>query len=279
MHKFLALPLTFLLLCACSDKNLPSSNSIADTPPKGKVMRLRAEFSINDRFTMVGKPSSKGMGEREQVIKGSFDQLVEVEMQDKGNSFVFRAIDGKPARVDAIITEKGHYDAEDPESSGVTKLSSHSNFSGSIMNNMDFKITRSAMGRGDEISMKMEGDLTGEAQSIITQKDGQFITDEGGMWDSVLEKTKPSDPHRRHYSKTWIIVPTLGARPTNDPVAEMFYDGIVASPSMFHKGLVTSPNRQQWHYKGTLVHADTDKPTETMKWLETLEVTLQLDPP
>lgn len=238
---------------------------------------------MSDRFSLIAKPSSKGMGEREQLIQGSFDQMVEVEMKDDGKSFVFRPIDGKPAKVLATITEKGHYDAEDPESSLVIKSSTHSNFSGTIMENMNFEIKRSAMGKGDEISMKMEGELTGEAQTIITQRDNnKLITDEGGMWDSILEKVNPPDPHRRHYSKTWIIVPTLGPRPEidpNDPLKLMMYDAIAAGPSVFHVGLVTSPNRQQWHYKGTIVHNDSDKPTETMKWLETLELTLRLDPP
>ncbi len=280
MHKFLVLPFTFLLLCACTEKNLPSDNPQSDTTPKGKVMRLHAEFSMGDHFSFIAKPSSRGTGEREQLIKGSFDQIVEVDMQDDGKSFTFRPINGKPATVVSTITEKGHSSAEDPESPILIQSTSHANFSGTIMNNLDFKIKRSEMGQGDEITMKMEGELTGEAQSIATLPDhSKTTTDEAGMWDSILEKVNPPDPHRRHYSKTWIIVPTLGTRPGNEPVAQMLYDAIIAAPSMFHQGLVTSPNRQQWHYKGTLVRADTDKPTEAMKWLETLELTLRLDPP
>ena len=62
-------------------------------------MRLQAEFSMSDRFSMIAKPSSKGMREREQLIQGSFDQMVEVEMKDDGKSFVFRPIERKPAKV------------------------------------------------------------------------------------------------------------------------------------------------------------------------------------
>ena len=238
---------------------------------------------MSDRFSLVAKPSSKGMSEREQLIQGSFDQMVEVEMKEDGKSFVFRPIDSKPAKVLATITEKGHYDSEDPESSLVIKASTHSNFSGKILENMPFEIKRSAMGQGDEISMKMEGELTGEAQSVTTARDNsKFVTDEGGMWDSILEKVNPPDPHRRHYAKTWLFYPTLDPRPEkdpNDPLKLMTYDAIAAGPSVFYVGLVTSPNRQQWHYKGTLVHNDSDKPTETMKWLETVELTVRLDPP
>ena len=77
---------------------------------------------MTDRFSLIAKPSSEAISEREQLIQGSFDQMVEVEMKEDGKSFVFSPIEDKPAKVLATITEKGHSDSEDPESSLVIKL-------------------------------------------------------------------------------------------------------------------------------------------------------------
>ena len=279
---------TSLMLAACGGGGLPGVPSVPSGPPTGGTpapkpaqteMRLHADFKIQEQSFLHAKPISKGNYNRDQVITGTLDQAVYVDGFSANDTSAFHGIPNKAMVVNATITEIGQGHNEDPNSSSFIQSDASSSFTGPISNPIDIAIKRSALGVGDELSIRMQSNLTGKATTIYKFSNGQTQTlPEVSEFVSLLEKDTSSagDPNTlRKYAKNWLIVPTLGVRPT-DPLEQKTYDAIVQAPQYFHQGFTTSVSRKLWKYTGKIVPINTDTATESTQSSETVAITICL---
>ena len=278
---------TSLMLAACGG-GLPGAPSVPSGPPTGSTpvpkplqteMRLHADFTILEQSFLHAKPLQKGNYNRDQTMTGTLDQAVYIDGFSANDTSAFHAIPNKAMTVNATITEADNGHSEHPGDSTVVQYDSHSAFAGPISNPIDISIKRSALGVGDELSLRLEAKLSGKGNQIFKSPNGQ--TTELAVPSDItsileLDTSSPGDPNTlRKYAKTLWILPTLGARPI-DPLDQQMYDAILKAPTVVHLGMITSPARRLWTYSGKLFYANTDTAIETTQLSETVAITICL---
>lgn len=266
--------LAILALTGCGNKAADTSAPADDAPapPKAQTVRLVGTISIMDDASVSGKAGKAG--ERKGNLQGTIDQLVTVD-KDAEDGLNFHPVGGGLLILHGTVTETGYWSTDSPDDNMIVKLRGKNDHQGKLTT-LSLGIRPSKLGVGDEVSMAFDVPMTGKLTMQGTTRQGQVIDiSEGGTAFMSILEPDTSDPAKRRYKRDFLLLPSLGATPT-DAFAKMMYDGFKAHPGAAHLGLATAPGRQGWSYSGVKKYG---KAGGDMQWDERIELKLNLTKP
>ena len=278
-------PLALLIGCGGGGSDGGGVTDTTPTPGSPTVMRLVGDFSIQNDYRLTGKstvPGTKAEYTNKFAVKGTVEQLVTVSVDTGSGSVTFQPVGTDAMKVSATVSEIGHCETANPNDATVASSLGDSSFSGPVASPVDYTVRASALGAGDEFSLRMAAAAKGSATLTFTAPNGsaQTTTQTCPGLPSILQRPPELAPTEAVLSSTqsWSLFPALGARPSQS-ADQQLYDAIAQNPSGFHVGLTTSPARDRWSYSGTRVLASTDTALESTRWTETIVLNWQLVKP
>ena len=241
--------------------------------PKPRV--LRASFSVVNHYDFTGKSPGKALVQSNKLsVAGTVTQRVVVDTL--ADDLSFSPVDNESPAVDGTMAEVIRCHLEDPESNAITRMDVSADYAGKIGPRVSRSVKKSKIGPGDELSFGVEANPTGAVTGTFTDQNGVTQPFNSLSGCTLARFTKASSDGQAQFAESWLVFPSLGARPAEGIDARL-YDAITSLPKAFHVGVTTSAGRDAWRYKGTKVISDKDTSTETSLWAEDLEIDWRLE--
>jgi hypothetical protein len=276
MKTYFILPFALLALAGCVKTADDTASSDQSTQPP--LQRLVGTLSIVESYSVSDK-SGAPFSSRKLTLDGKIDQLVRVSESSEGREgrLNFETQDNVPLTISGTVSETGQFAYDKPDDNMIVKGRGESSWSGKL-NDLDLSIGRSALGKGDEISLRFQTPVTGKLTTKMTTRDGAIVESGPGATDFLISlmESVPDQPSQRVFKRDFGVMPALGATVPAEGLPKIMYEGLKANPGTAHLGLVTASNRDAWTYSGQKTYS---KPKDETQWVETITLSLKLTKP